>query len=30
MVDAFRAEGITSDAWITRIEPLGAKIIDEP
>ena len=26
MVDAFRAEGITSDAWITRIEPVGAKI----
>ena len=24
MVDAFRAEGITSDAWITRIEPVGA------
>ena len=29
MVDAFRAEGITSDAWITRIEPVGAKIVKE-
>src|SRR5262245_55243974 len=29
MVDAFRAEGITSDAWITRIEPVGAKIVVE-
>jgi hypothetical protein len=28
-VDAFRAEGITSDAWITRIEPVGAKIVHE-
>jgi homoserine kinase len=30
MVDAFTAEGITSDAWITRIEPFGAKIVLEP
>ena len=30
MVDAFRAEGITSDAWITRIEPAGARIVVEP
>jgi len=29
MVDAFRAEGVTSDAWITRIEPAGAKIVHE-
>jgi homoserine kinase len=27
MVEAFRAEGITSDAWITRIEPVGATIV---
>jgi homoserine kinase len=26
MVEAFRAQGITSDAWITRIEPVGARI----
>jgi homoserine kinase len=26
MVDSFRALGITSDAWITRIEPVGARI----
>jgi homoserine kinase len=26
MVEAFRAQGITSDAWITRIEPNGARI----
>ena len=25
MVEAFRALGITSDAWITRIEPVGAQ-----
>src|SRR5258708_4025995 len=30
MVDAFRAEGITSDAWITRIEPVGAQVVVEP
>jgi homoserine kinase len=30
MVEAFRAEGITSDAWITQIEPAGAKIVVEP
>ncbi len=30
MVDAFRAEGIASDAWITRIEPVGARIVHEP
>ncbi|HET7698284.1 MAG TPA: homoserine kinase [Vicinamibacterales bacterium] len=28
MVEAFRSEGITSDAWITRIEPIGAAIVD--
>ena len=27
MVEAFRAEGVTSDAWITRIEPVGAAIV---
>jgi homoserine kinase len=26
MVEAFRALGITSDGWITRIEPVGARI----
>ena len=30
MVGAFRAEGITCDAWITRIEPIGAAIVAEP
>jgi homoserine kinase len=30
MVAAFLAECITSDAWITRIEPLGAKLVVEP
>jgi homoserine kinase len=30
MVDAFRVEGITSDAWVTRIEPLGARLVVEP
>jgi len=29
MVEAFRVEGITSDAWITRIEPVGATIVRE-
>jgi len=29
MVEAFRAEGITSDAWVTRIEPVGAMIVQE-
>jgi homoserine kinase len=27
MVEAFRAEGITSDAWVTRIEPAGATVV---
>jgi homoserine kinase len=27
MVEAFRAEGVTSDAWVTRIEPLGATVV---
>jgi homoserine kinase len=27
MVEAFRAEGITSDAWVTRIEPIGATVV---
>jgi homoserine kinase len=26
MVEAFSAKGITSDAWVTRIEPIGATI----
>ena len=26
MVEAFRALGITSDGWISRIEPVGARI----
>jgi homoserine kinase len=26
MVDAFRAAGISSDAWVTRIEPAGATV----
>jgi homoserine kinase len=30
MVDAFRAEGVTCDAWVTRIEPIGAAIVKEP
>ena len=29
MVDAFSAEGITCDAWVTRIEPTGASIVAE-
>jgi len=29
MVDAFRAEGITCDAWITKIEPIGASIVSD-
>jgi hypothetical protein len=29
MVEAFRAEGVTSDAWVTRIEPVGAAIVRE-
>ena len=29
MVEAFRLEGITSDAWVTRIEPIGATIVRE-
>jgi len=27
MVDAFAAEGLASDHWITRIEPLGARLV---
>jgi homoserine kinase len=27
MVNAFRAEGVTADAWITKIEPIGAAIV---
>ena len=27
MVNAFRAEGITSDAWINTIEPVGAALV---
>lgn len=27
MVNAFRSEGITCDAWINRIEPVGAAIV---
>ena len=27
MVDAFRSEGITCDAWVTKIEPIGAAIV---
>lgn len=30
MVEAFRALGITSDAWITRIDPIGARIEPTP
>ena len=30
MVDAFRALGIVSDGWITRIEPVGARIENLP
>lgn len=29
MVNAFRAEGITCDAWINTIEPIGAAIVTE-
>jgi len=29
MVEAFRAEGVTSDAWVTRVEPIGASIVRE-
>ena len=29
MVEAFRAEGITCDAWITKIEPIGAAIVED-
>jgi homoserine kinase len=29
MVDAFRAEGVSCDAWITRIEPIGAAIVKD-
>ena len=29
MVDAFRAEGVTCDAWISRIEPVGAAIVKD-
>jgi hypothetical protein len=27
MVEAFRAEGVTSDTSVTRIEPFGATIV---
>jgi homoserine kinase len=30
MVEAFRAEGVSCDAWVTRIEPIGAAIVKEP
>ena len=30
MVEAFRVLGIASDAWITRIEPAGAKLERHP
>jgi hypothetical protein len=26
MVESFRAQGISSDAWITRIEAVGARV----
>ena len=29
MVEAFRAEGVTCDAWVTRIEPIGASIVKD-
>jgi homoserine kinase len=29
MVEAFRAEGVTCDAWVTRIEPVGASIVKD-
>jgi homoserine kinase len=29
MVDAFHAEGVTCDAWVTRIEPVGAAIVKD-
>jgi len=29
MVEAFRAEDVTCDAWVTRIEPIGAAIVKE-
>jgi len=29
MVEAFQAEGVTCDAWITRIEPIGAAIVKD-
>ena len=29
MVDAFGAEGITCDAWVTTIEPVGAALVAE-
>jgi homoserine kinase len=30
MIEAFRALGITSDGWITRIDPIGARIEPNP
>jgi hypothetical protein len=30
MVEAFRALGITSDAWVTRIESTGARLEPHP
>lgn len=29
MVEAFHAEGVASDAWVTRIEPVGAAIVND-
>jgi homoserine kinase len=28
MVEAFRGEGVTCDAWVTKIEPIGAALVD--
>ena len=28
MVEAFRGEGVTSDAWVTKIVPVGAALVD--
>jgi homoserine kinase len=29
MVEAFRGEGVTCDAWVTRIEPIGAALVND-
>ena len=29
MVEAFRGEGVTCDAWVTKIEPVGAALVSE-